>query len=153
MCLQELMLQGHIQAVGEKGQPPIPGLIYEGDIHTTIATQRQTAQIAKTTIIVSIHVNETSEWCNSFILVPKANGQVWLCLDPTRINKVLIRPVHRRPILNDILPRLPGIKYITSIDASLHYSNLKLKEQSYYFLLSIWQIQIHTTTIWFDTCW
>ena len=32
--------------------------------------------------IVPLGVHKTVEWCNSFVLVPKANGKVWLCFDP-----------------------------------------------------------------------
>ena len=60
-------------------------------------------------------MDETSEWCNSFVLVPKANVKVQLSLNPARLNKVLIL-----------------IKYLTLIDASLGYHNLKLDEQSCY---------------------
>ena len=52
--------------------------------------------------IVPLGMDETLEWCNSFVLVPKVNGKVRLCLDPARLNKSLIRPVHRGPTLNDI---------------------------------------------------
>ena len=69
---------------------------------------------------------KTSEGCNSFILVPKANCKVWLCMDPTRLNKVLIRPTHRVVALNDILPTLAGNMYLTLIDASFGYYNLKI---------------------------
>ena len=55
-------------------------------------------------IITPLGVDEMAEWCNSFVLVPKANGKVRLCLDPARLNEVLIRPFHRGPTLNDILP-------------------------------------------------
>ena len=54
--------------------------------------------------ITPLGVNDTMEWCNSFELVPKANGKVRLCLDPVRLNQALIRPIHRGPTLNDILP-------------------------------------------------
>ena len=30
-------------------------------------------------------VDETSEWCNSFVLVSKANGILKLCLDPLQL--------------------------------------------------------------------
>ena len=33
-------------------------------------------------ITVPLGVDETAEWCDNFMLVPKANGKVWLCLDP-----------------------------------------------------------------------
>ena len=38
-------------------------------------------QLQKMDIITPLGVNETAEWCNSFVLVPKANGKVRLCLD------------------------------------------------------------------------
>ena len=75
-------------------------------------------------------MDEMSEWCNSLVLVSKANGKVWLCLDSARFNKVLIRLGHRGPTLNDILPRLTGVKYLTLINASMGYHNLKVNEQS-----------------------
>ena len=33
-------------------------------------------------IITPPVVDKTLEWCNSFVLVPKVNGRVRLCLDP-----------------------------------------------------------------------
>ena len=58
--------------------------------------------------------------------VPKPNGRVQLCLDPVGLNIVLIRLVHRGPALNNILPRLAGIKYLTLSDAGLCYHSLNL---------------------------
>ena len=61
----------------------------------------------------------------SFIVVPKPNGTVQLCLDPARLNKPLIWPIHRKQTLNDILPKLPNVCYMTKIDTSSWYHNLK----------------------------
>ena len=33
-------------------------------------------------IITPLGVDKALEWCNSFVLLPKANGEVMLCLDP-----------------------------------------------------------------------
>ena len=65
-------------------------------------------------------------------LVPKANGKVRPCLDPARLNQALIRPVHQGPTLDDILPTLNNMQYISIIDASSGYHNLKLDKQSSY---------------------
>ena len=83
-------------------------------------------------IIAPVGVDETSEWCNSFVLVSKANGKVRLCLDLTWLNQALIRPVHRGLTLNDIWPRLNNMQYMSVIDASSGYHNLKLHKQSSY---------------------
>ena len=57
-------------------------------------------------IIAPLGVDKMVEWCNSFVLVPKANSKVQLCLDPVQLNQALIRPIHRGPMLNDILLKL-----------------------------------------------
>ena len=72
------------------------------------------------------------EQCNSFVLVPKANGKVRLCLDPARLNQALIRPIYRGPTFNNILPRLNNVKYMSIINASLGYHNLQLDTKSSY---------------------
>ena len=83
-------------------------------------------------MIVPLSNDMTSEWCNSFVLVPKANEKVRLCRDLARLNKVLIRPIHMGLILNDILPRLADMKYLMLIDASSGYHNLTLYDKSSY---------------------
>ena len=59
-----------------------------------------------------------AEWCNSFVLVPKANGKIRLCLNPDQLNQALIRPLHRGPTLKDILPKLNTVKYMSIIDTN-----------------------------------
>ena len=55
-----------------------------------------------------------------------------LCLDLVRLDQALIRPVHRGPMLNDILPKLNNMHYMSIIDTSSGYHNLKLDEKSSY---------------------
>ena len=50
--------------------------------------------LQKMDLITLLGVDETAEWCNSFVLVPKANGKVRLCLDPPQLNQALIRVQH-----------------------------------------------------------
>ena len=89
-------------------------------------------QLQDLDIIMLLGVDKTAEWCNSFVLGPKANGKVQLCLDPVQLNQALIRLVHMGPKLNDILPKLNNAQYMSIIDASLGYHNLKLDKQSSY---------------------
>ena len=94
-------------------------------------------------IITLLGVTEMAEWCNSFMLLPKANDKVRLCLDPVRLNQTLIRPVHSSPTLNDILHRVNNVNYMSIIDASSGYYNLKLGEKSSYlttFACSFWLV-------------
>ena len=63
---------------------------------------------------------------------PKANGKVRLCLDLVQLNEARIRPIYWGLMLNDILLRLTGVKYLMLIDASSRYHNLKFNEKSSY---------------------
>ena len=83
-------------------------------------------------IIMLLGVDETLEWCSSFVIVPKANGKVRLCLGPAWLNQALIRPVHWGLTLNNILPKLNNMQYMSIIDTSSGYHNLKLDKQSSY---------------------
>ena len=104
--------------------------------HVAYALQKvfkeELEHLQKMDIITPLGVDEMVEWCNSFVLVPKANSKVRLCLDLARLNQALIRPIHRGPTLNDILPRLNNVKYMSIIDVSLGYHNLQLDTKSSY---------------------
>ena len=73
-------------------------------------------------IVTPLGIEETVEWCNSFVLVLKSNGKVRLCLYPERLKQVLTRPV----------PKLNNVKYLSLIGASSGYHNLKLDERPSY---------------------
>ena len=102
------------------GQQAIPGASKIHGIDATKTFQGRVERLQKQDIIAPLGVDETSEWCNSFMLVPKANGKVRLCLDPAQLNQALIRLVH------SILPKLNNAKYLSLIDASSGYHNIKL---------------------------
>ena len=89
-------------------------------------------------IMTPLGVVEMAEWCNSFVLVPKANGKVRPYLDPAQLNQAVIRLVHKGLTLNDILLKLSNIQYMSIIDASLGYHNLWLDMQSSYLTMSAW---------------
>ena len=89
-------------------------------------------QIQQQDIITPLGMNEIVEWCNSFILVPMSNGKLRLYMDPARLNQTLIRPVHRGPALNNILPKLNNAQYLSLINVSSGCYNLKLDERSSY---------------------
>ena len=132
MCLMEL---GASKAVSLQLKPD--SIPYQAPPrHVVYALQkplrRNWTSYRKWDIITPLGVNETVEKCNSFVLVPKVNGKVRLCLDPARIDQALIRPVHRGPMLNDILPKPNNVQYTSIIDMSSGYHNLKLDEKSSY---------------------
>ena len=93
--------------------------------------QEELERLQQQDIIAPLGVDETLEWCNNFVLVPKASGKVRLCLDLAHFYQTLIWPVHRGPTLNDILPNLNNVRYLSPIDASSGYHNLRLNERNH----------------------
>ena len=109
-------------------------------ISTTKPFKEELEKLKRQDIITPLGIDETVEWCNSFVLVPKANDKVRFFLDPARLNQSLIRPVHKGPTLNDILPKSNNVKYLSLIDVSSAYHNLKLSDRSSYFTTLVCQL-------------
>ena len=70
-------------------------------------------KLCKECIIHKVDISEPIEWLNSFVCVKKPNGKIRLCLDPTHLNKWIIRPRHSAKLVDDILHKLHGAKYFT----------------------------------------
>ena len=63
------------------------------------------------------------------MLVPILNGTIQVCLNLTRLNKALIRQVHRGPTVSDIFSKLKNECYLTLIDGSSGYPKPKLDKK------------------------
>ena len=50
------------------------------------------------------------EWLNSFIIVKKLNGSLRICLDPTDLNKEIVRPVCNSQTMDDVIEKLKGAR-------------------------------------------
>ena len=81
-------------------------------------------------ILHKVDISELIEWLNSFVCVKKANGKIRLCLDPTHLNKWIIRPRHSAKLVDDILHQLNGAKWFTVVDSTSSFFNHKLGEES-----------------------
>ena len=106
----------------------------------------------KNKFIVPLGIYKISEWCRSFVLVPKSNGKERPCLNPARLNQSLSRPVHRGLTTNDIFPK----------PTHVHYHNIKLDDKSSYIITFAYQfgryrcarLPLCTCTFWYqqETC-
>ena len=82
-------------------------------------------------ILKPLSLDERSEWCNSFVAIPKPRkNEVRICIDPAKLNEAIIRPVHRGQTVSDILANLAGAKYFSLLDARSGFWNLKLDDKS-----------------------
>ena len=75
-------------------------------------------------------VKEPTEWVNSMVCVRKKNGRVRICIDPTDLNKAILREHYPMNTIEDVVTRLHGSKYFTTLDANMGYYQIKLSDES-----------------------
>ena len=81
---------------------------------------------------VITRVPEPTRWVNSMVVETKANGDVRVCLDPTDLNKAVLREYHPIPIVDEIVPELNGSDLFTKLDLKDGYWHVKLDKDSSY---------------------
>ena len=64
-------------------------------------------------ILHRVDISEPIEWLNSFVCVRKPNGKIRLCLDPTHLNRWIIRPRHSAKLVANILHNLNGAVFLS----------------------------------------
>ena len=75
-------------------------------------------------------VNTPTKWVSSVLLRTKPNGDLRVCLDPTDLNKAIMRDHHPIPVVDDIIPELGNSDVFTKLDLKDGYWHVKLTEQS-----------------------
>ncbi|XP_048252587.1 uncharacterized protein K02A2.6-like [Haliotis rufescens] len=79
---------------------------------------------------VIMKVEEPTEWVNSMVVVPKASGEIRLCLDPADLNKAIQREHYRMPTIQDVTSKIADHKYFTVLDAKSSYWQVQLDHDS-----------------------
>ena len=67
---------------------------------------------------------------NGFVCVRKPNGSICLCLDPTHLNKYIVKQHHNSKTLDDILSKLSGAKKFSIVDSTKSFFNLSLTKRA-----------------------
>ena len=73
---------------------------------------------------------ETTEWLNTFLIVKKPNSNLCLCLDPTDLNKHMIRPLCNMYTLEDIMDRLKDATHFAIFDSTKPFFHVPLEAAS-----------------------
>ncbi|XP_059061148.1 uncharacterized protein K02A2.6-like, partial [Achroia grisella] len=77
-------------------------------------------------------VDGPSDWVNSITIVKKANGDLRICLDPKELNMAIKREYFRLPTLDEIVSKLSGARYFSTLDVTSGFWNVALDESSKY---------------------
>ena len=76
----------------------------------------------KAGIISKLDHNTPTPWLNSYVIAKKPNGSLRICLDPTDLNKYIIRPVCNSCTLDDVSHLLKDVKQFSVFDATKGFS-------------------------------
>jgi hypothetical protein len=76
-------------------------------------------------------VSEPTPWVSSMVVVSKKDrDRVRICIDPSDLNKAIRREHFPMNNIEDIVTRLNGSKFFTTLDANMGYFQIKLSEKS-----------------------
>ncbi|XP_047219374.1 uncharacterized protein LOC124867136 [Girardinichthys multiradiatus] len=72
----------------------------------------------------------TSEWCSPVVLVPKKDGSLRFCIDFRYLNSLSQFDPYPMPRVDDLLERVEGAKFITTLDLSKGYWQVALAPEA-----------------------
>ena len=62
---------------------------------------------------VITEITEATEWCAGIVVVPKANGQVRICVGLTKLNENVCRERHILPSVEQVLAQIGDAKHFS----------------------------------------
>lgn len=75
-------------------------------------------------------VNNPDEWVHNVVVIEKPDKSLRVCIDPTELNKNVIREVYTIPSFEEISPNLAGKNIFCVFDLKDGFHQIKLDEQS-----------------------
>ena len=75
-------------------------------------------------------VEEPTEWCSGLTIVPKANGDIRMCVDLTALNKGVCREPYPLPRVSELLARVAEGRYFSKLDANSGFWQMRMNPES-----------------------
>lgn len=72
----------------------------------------------------------TSPWSSPVLLVGKSDDSARFCFDGRKLNSVTKKCAYQLPIVDNILNRLSGVQYLSSIDLKSAFWQIPFKPES-----------------------
>lgn len=73
-------------------------------------------------------IDSPTDWCSSIAVVPKPSGDYCICVDLTRLNKVVLRERYILPSVEPILSCLSQARFFSKLNATASFHQVKLAE-------------------------
>lgn len=74
--------------------------------------------------------HSNSAYASPALLVDKASGAKRLCVDYRQLNRITVKEKYPMPLIEDLIDRLRGCKYFTSLDLKSGYHQISIKPDS-----------------------
>ena len=72
-----------------------------------------------------------TRWCYPLVVVPTSKGGVRLCVDLTKLNTFVRRPIHPMKTSKEAVSNIkPESKYFSTLDATQGYWHIALSQES-----------------------
>ena len=88
--------------------------------------KQELQSMEKAGIISKLDCHTPTPWLNSYIIVKKANESLRICLNPTDLNKYIVRPVCNSCTLDDVSHLLKDAKQFSVFDATEEFFHLPI---------------------------
>lgn len=75
-------------------------------------------------------VDGPTPWVNPVVIIPKADGDIRLCIDMRRANEAIIRGRYPIPTVDELLHNMNGSKVFSKLDLKWGYQQLELSPES-----------------------
>ena len=109
--------------------------------------EQEIHSMEKEGIISKLDHNKATEWFNSFVVVKKPNGDLRICLDPTDLNKYIVRPVFNLITVDEVIFKLKKAKFFSVFDATKGFFHLQLNEKSKHLTLVLTPLGVYVFNV------
>nr|XP_058952093.1 uncharacterized protein K02A2.6-like [Pocillopora verrucosa] len=75
-------------------------------------------------------VDGPTPWVNPVVIIPKADGDIRLCIDMRQANKAIVRGRYPIPTVDELLHNMNGSKVFSKLDLKWGYHQLELNSES-----------------------
>ncbi|KAI9565072.1 putative uncharacterized protein K02A2.6-like [Daphnia sinensis] len=77
-------------------------------------------------------VSEPTDWVSRMMVVSKPDGDVRICIDPSGLNKAVLRQHYSIPTVEQLFAKIGRAKFFCSLDAAQGFYQIPLSEESSY---------------------
>ncbi|CAB3986095.1 Hypothetical predicted protein [Paramuricea clavata] len=75
-------------------------------------------------------IGTPTEWCSHMVVVPNSNGDIRICIDPSKLNESILREAHHQPSVDYTLAKFVGSTVCPKLDCNSGFWQIPLSEES-----------------------